>query len=483
MRRTLLLCLCLLCLPMAAVMAQPKRPNIVWLVLDDASLELGSYGDPQARTPHMDRLAREGMRFTNAFTHAPVCAPSRSGLITGMYPTTTGAHHMRSQLINPPETFTALLRRAGYYVDWPGKTDFNFAPIRASAEGGARPVDQVPEGAFDSRQDWTRKDAPLPRAPFFAYFNIGVTHESQIRAEPEKFAQLTARLKPEDRHDPAKVPVPPYYPDAPEVRQDIAHYYDLMTAADYIVGDILQRLEEQKVADHTIVILFSDHGRGMPRAKRWLYDSGIHVPLIIRWPGKLKPGSINTDLVSFVDFAPTMLKLAGGAIPARMQGQFFLDPMSATGVATNKRHYVYAARDRMDEAVDRIRAVRDQRFKYIRNFYPEIPYAQPIAYNEENPTMKAWRRLNAEGKLTGAAQLFFAPTKPKEELYDTEADPFEVNNLAADQKYQEVLGRMRKALEDWIVATKDMGAMPEEEMIRRGIVRDMLTEYKKRRMP
>lgn len=443
----------------ASRVAPHDRPNIVWLVLDDASPDLGCYGDTFARTPHMDRLASDGFRFTNAFTHAPVCAPSRSGLVTGMYPTTIGTHHMRSKLISPPPIFTTYLRKVGYYVAWPGKTDFNF---------------DVPPDAFDSTADWTER---APRQPFFAYLNLGMTHESQIRLEPGRFAKVTARIKPEERHDPAKVVVPPYYPDSPEVRVDLAHYYDLMTAADYKIGDVLASLDRQGLAGNTVVFLFADHGRGMPRAKRWIYDSGIHVPLIIRWPGKLKPGSKDDRLVSFIDFAPTVLSLAGIEIPARVQGQPFL------GGRVKEREYVFAARDRMDETFDRIRAVRDKRYKYIRNFFPQLPYAQRIAYNEENPTMQVWRRLNTEGKLSGPAKLFFAPTKPKEELYDTQSDPFEIKNLASDPRYEKILKRMRQVLDRWIVQTKDMGDIPEQEMIRRGLVKDVLTGYEARKAP
>ena len=440
-----------------------KLPNIIWLILDDASPTLGCYGDAQAITPNMDRLAREGARFTRAFTHAPVCAPSRSGLVTGMYPTTIGSHHMRSKLINPPETYLSLLRKAGYYVAWPGKTDFNFDLADPQAQtAGADP----PPGSSDTRADWLA--APPPKQPFFAYLNLGVTHESQVRAAAAQHARNTARLKPGEFHDSAKMTVPPYYPDAPEVRKDMAQYYDLVTAADYRVGDVLAWLDKFGLADDTVVFVFSDHGRGMPRAKRWLYDSGIHVPLLVRWPGKIRPGTVRDDLVSFIDFAPTVLSLAGATIPARMQGRVFLGNKQTTA-----RQYIYAARDRMDEVFDRIRAVRDKRFKYIRNYRPDLPYAQPIAYNEENPTMRAWRRLHEEGKLSGPPALFFAPTKPPEELYDTQADPFEIRNLAGDAKYQKVLKRMRQAVDRWVKETKDLGEIPEEELVRRGLVREV----------
>lgn len=458
-----------------------ERPNIVWLVGEDMGPELGCYGDPNAITPNMDRLAREGTRFTHCFTHAPVCAPSRSGLITGQYPTTIGTHHMRSHLNNPPPMFTEYLKKAGYTICWPskagfGKTDFNF---------------DVPENAFDVRTDWTQKK---PKEPFFGFFNITWSHESKIRADAKTFRELTAKLAPDERHDPAKMVVPPYHPDAPEVRRDLANYYDLVTAVDKKMGEVLDTLEKWGIATNTIVLLTGDHGRGLPRSKRWVYDSGIHVPLIVRWPGKIKPGEVRDDLVSFIDFAPMMLAVAQvqsskskvqspvpGAMDSvkelysPMQGIAFLGPNS------KKRQYIFAARDRMDETYDRIRAVRDKQFKYIRNFEPQLPYAQRVAYGEEMPTMQVWRKWNAEGKLNATQKLFFAPRKPKEELYDCNADPYEVNDLAANPKYADKLKELRAALDKWIEETHDMGAIPETELVKRGIVADRLKEYETRK--
>lgn len=486
--------------------AADRRLNIVWIMGEDMGPELGCYGDAQALTPNMDRLAREGARFTRCFTHAPVCAPCRSGLITGMYPTTLGTHHMRSKLISPPPTFTSYLRKAGYFVAWPGKTDFNF---------------DVPNDAFDSTAEWLTGTGVQPTAkkkagkkagpeklpqPFFAFINLGDSHESSIRMK-DKFKNLTANLKPVERHDPSKMSVPPYHPDAPEVRRDLANYYDLVTAVDHKVGAVLKFLDEQGLADNTVVFLTGDHGRGLSRSKRWVYDSGIHVPLIVRWPGKIKPGTVREDLVSFIDFAPTALALANaegithpwplpegefrlvatrdGKLPSsggagggfvHMQGRIFLGPKTEP-----EPKYVFAARDRMDETYDRIRSVRAKQFHYIRNFEPQLPYAQRIAYMEEMPTMQVWRRLNAEGKLTGPQKLFFAPTKPREELYDTQSDPHEIHNLADSPKHQAVLKELRGALDEWIEQTHDLGAVPEQELIKRGLVRDVLSTYAERR--
>ena len=450
------LSLCFLCLSLSASAADP-RPNIVWIFGEDMGPELGCYGDTLAITPNMDKLASQGARFTSCFTHAPVCAPSRSGLITGMYPTTIGTHHMRSKLISPPPTFTSYLRQAGYFVAWPGKTDFNF---------------DVPPGAFDLTADWTKK---LPRQPFFAYINLGDSHESSIRMM-DKFNKFTANLTAAERHDPAKLSLPPYYPDAPEVRRDLANYYDLVTAVDHKVGELLRFLDAQGVAENTVVFLTGDHGRGLPRSKRWVYDIGIHVPLLVRWPGKIKPGTVRDDLVSFIDFAPTVLALANVEIPKAMQGQVFLGPKAAP-----ERKYVFAARDRMDETYDRIRAVRTKQYQYVRNFHPELPYAQHIAYAEEMPTLQVWRRLNAEGKLNGPQKLFFVPTKPREELYDVSVDPHEVHNLAASPVHEAVLKELRTALDHWIEETHDLGAIPEAELIKRGLVQDVSDRYAERK--
>jgi N-sulfoglucosamine sulfohydrolase len=377
-----------------------------------------------------------------------------------MYPTTTGAHHMRSELLAPPRTFTSHLRDAGYTVAWPGKTDFNF---------------KAPISAFTTTSNWMNR--PL-REPFFAYINFTVSHESQIRTNVRQMSRDLARLKPTEFRDPAKMVLPPYHPDTPETRRDLANYYNLATAVDYSAGDVLAHLERAGLASNTVVIFFGDHGRGLPRSKRWVYDSGIRVPLIVRWPGHLLPGTVRDDLVSFVDFAPTMLALAGAPVPANFQGQVFLGPKAAP-----ERKYVFAARDRMDEAPDRIRAVRSKDYKYIRNFRPELPYAQRIDYMELMPTMRVWRQMNYDGKLNATQRLFFAATKPAEELYDVNADPHEIRNLATDTRFTPVLREMRATLDQWMTDTRDLGAMPEEELIRRGLVADKLPEYNARVKP
>lgn len=438
--------------------AEPERPNILWITCEDMSADLGCYGDSYSRTPALDRFASEGVRYTNCFTHVGVCAPSRSGIITGMYPCSIGSQNMRSKTVLPAgvKCFPQYLREAGYYCTNNSKTDYNFT---------------APEETWDvssGNAHW--RDRPEGK-PFFAVFNITVTHESQIRAPQQAYERNTARLTPEQRHDPAKAPVPPYFPDTPVVRQDIARYYDNITAMDYFVADRLKELDEAGLADDTIVFFYSDHGAGLPRAKRWLYDSSLHVPLIVRWPEKwrskaaksddLLPGGERDELVAFVDLAPTVLSIAGLEIPSHIQGQAFLGAHRAEA----PREYIYGARDRMDERVDMLRAVRDKQFKYIRNYQWWKPYAQNINYMNEMPTMQEWRRLAAENKLVGPQKLFMAPQKPREELYDCVADPHEVNNLADDPKYADQLRRLRTAHQEWVAEVRDVGFLPESSLL------------------
>lgn len=429
--------------------AQASRPNILFISCEDTSPDLGCYGDEYARTPNLDRLAGQGARFTNAFSVYGVCAPSRSSIITGMYPASIGTQHMRSKGVPPPyvKCFTEYLRAEGYYCTNNVKTDYNFdAPVTAWDENS-------------NRAHWRNRD---PGQPFFSVFNIITTHESQVRAEPALFAKQTARLKPEDRHDPTKAQLPPYCPDTPVVRRDWANYYDLVTAMDMQAADILKQLEDDGLAGNTVVFFWGDHGRGLPRAKRWIYDSGIKVPLIIRWPGRIQPGTTIDDLVSLMDLGPSLLSIAGVAVPKYMQGRAFLGEQKAT-----PRQYIYGCRDRMDETYDIIRAVRDKQFKYIKNYQACKPYAQYIAYMEEMPTMRELRRLHKDGALTGVQKLFMAPEKPPEELYDVTKDPHEVHNLAGNPQYAPVLERMRAEHLRFMKETGDMALLPEPELLER----------------
>ncbi|MGH9659550.1 MAG: sulfatase family protein, partial [Bryobacteraceae bacterium] len=282
----------------ATTLGAAGRPNFLWITTEDMSPDMGCYGDAYARTPNLDRLAAQGARYTRAFTIAGVCAPSRSGIITGMHPTTIGTHHMRSKGVPPPEVrcFTEYLRAAGYYCTNNVKTDYNFDP----------PVTAWDESSRTAHWRGRAKDQP-----FFAVFNHIVTHESQVRATPEQYAENTRELTSGERHDPAKAALPPYYPDTPVVRKDWATYHDNITAMDKQVARLLAQLEADGLAENTVVFFYGDHGRGLPRAKRWIYDSGIHIPLLIRWPGHIAAGGVRDELVSSLDFAPTLLRLAG----------------------------------------------------------------------------------------------------------------------------------------------------------------------------
>jgi N-sulfoglucosamine sulfohydrolase len=443
--------------------AASARPNILWISAEDISPDLGCYGDDYARTPALDKLASQGVRYTNAFSSAPVCAPSRSAIITGMYPTTMGSMHMRSKAVPPAgiKAFTEYLRADGYYCTNNSKTDYNFE---------APPSNRPPDTIWDetsAKAHWRNRTDK--NQPFFAVFNLVISHESQIRVSPEQFAKNTAQLTADQRHDPAKAKLPPYYPDTPLVRRDWANYADNITAMDYQAAAILRQLEEDGLVDKTIVFFWGDHGRGLPRGKRWVYDSGLKVPLIVRWPGKQNPGTTEDRMVSLLDLGPTVLSLAGVKVPPHMQGRAFLGEQQR-----GAGEYIFAHRDRMDEAYDMMRAVRDKRFKYIKNFFPGRPYAQHIEYMEEMPTMKEMRRVYKDhmnaldpnyGKaMTPAQLLFFRPEKPPEELYDTDADPHEINNLAASPQHQAVLKKMRAVLAQWQKETKDLGLMPEDQL-------------------
>jgi len=433
--------------------ASPKElPNILWITCEDIGPHLRCFGDSFAVTPHLDQLAAEGVRYTHAFSHAPVCAPARSGLITGIYPTSLGSHHMRSKAPLPSfvRCFTHYLREHGYCCSNNSKEDYNF---------------DKPEDSWDESSRKAHWRNRTPGQPFFSVFNLTTTHEGQIRLSDDEFAERTRDLQPHERHAPEQTPIPPYHPDTPEFRKDWAQYHDLITVMDKEAGALLDALARDGLAENTIVFFFSDHGAGMSRCKRWLYDSGLHVPLIIRFPEKYRamasaaPGAALDRLVGFVDFGPTVLSLAGVPIPEVMQGRAFLGPQAAA-----PRQYVYAGRDRMDERYDCVRAVRDARYKYIRNLMPHLSRGQFQEYMYHMPSMQAWARLAKEGRLEGAPALFMQDTKPVEELYDLEKDPHEVNNLAADPRHGETLARMRAALADWMRETHDLGLLPESEM-------------------
>ena len=441
--------------------AESVRPNIVWISTEDMSQHLGVYGDALARTPTLDRLAAQSIRYRYAFSTAPVCAPSRAAIITGMYQNAIGAQHMRTTedtvpdlpgpyLAVPPfyvKAFPEYLRAAGYYTTNRVKTDYQFGtPFTI--------WDEVTQTAhWRSRPDKSR--------PFFSVFNLMVTHESQI------FPSSPARKGKPLVTAPDKIKVPPYYPDTPVIREELARMYDNIADMDGQVNELLQQLEEDGLADNTIVFFWSDHGDGVPRAKRSLYDSGLRVPLMIKCPKSINcapfaPGAVSGDLVSLLDLAPTVLALAGVDAPAHMQGRVLLGPKAAPAPA-----YVFAARDRMDIEYDMMRSARDARFLYIRNFSPELPYAGHIVYRNQSAIMQEWFRLQAEGALTGAPALWMRTSRPAEELYDVRADPHQIDNLAANPAHRATLVRMRSAVTEWMSRIDDQGLINEPELIQR----------------
>ncbi len=448
----------------------PQRPNILWITCEDISPYLGCYGDPLAITPNLNRLAGRSILYTNAYATAPVCSPSRSCLVTGLYATSLGTQHLRSEIAIPRqiEPFPKLLRAAGYYCSNNVKEDYNFKDPTI----------------WDDSSDKAHWRNRAIGQPFFSVFNFTATHQSQINGSDEQFeAKYGSKLAPQERHDPRKMILPPYYPDTPTVRKMWARYYDLITYMDNQVGEILRDLEIDAVSENTIVFFFSDHGMGLPRFKRSLYDSGLRVPLLVRVPAPhqgmtiFAPGGRSDQLVSFVDFAPTVLSLAGQSIPSSMQGHAFLGrgvrvegvPPSNRGqdardTRTSPRQYVVGAAGRVDEAYEMSRCVRDKRYKYIRNFLPHLPYVQPSDYCDQAEIMQELRKVAAEGGMVGMEKLFWEPTKPSEELYDTWVDPNEVTNLAGSVEHEETLHQMRRRLRDWMLDTKDTGLLPEAEM-------------------
>ena len=431
------------------------RPNILWITCEDMSPNLGCYGDAYAATPNIDRLAGESVRYTNVFATAPVCSPVRSCLITGVLAGSLGTPNLRSQFPIPAvmNGFPSYLRAAGYYCTNNVKTDYNTSNAR-----------QIIKASWDECSDKAHWRGRKKGQPFFAIFNDMTTHQSRSMVWPyEQFrSKVRSRLAAPECHDPAKAPLPPYYPDTPVTRRTLARYYDCISVMDANTGRILKQLEDDGLADDTIVFFYSDHGAGMPRHKRLILDSGLRVPLLIRFPKKyrhlapVRAGETIDRLVSFVDFPPTVLGLAAVEVPKYMQGRPFLGPV------TRPRTHIYGARDRVDEAYDLARCVRDRNWLYVRNYMPHLSYNQPSFYSDLGEIRNEITKLAKAGKLTSAAQKHYAgPTRALEELYDTASDPHQVRNLAASPRQKNRLQEMRKLLRAWMLQTKDLGFLPE----------------------
>ncbi|MCW5515641.1 sulfatase [Muriicola sp. Z0-33] len=448
---------------------EQNLPNIIWLVAEDQSPDFfPMYGDSTISLPNLEALANEGVIFNNAYSPVPVCAPARSALITGMYPTTLGTHNMRTynayRTDNQPELgipsyspvvpqgvkmFTEYLRRSGYYCTNNPKEDYNFKKTEVAWD--------------DSSKDAHWRNRPK-NTPFFSVFNFSVCHESQIwqRGEDELLVS------------PDAVNVPAYFPDTKEVRHDIAVNYSNLIRLDNQIGEIIKQLREDELYDNSIIFFYGDHGGPFPRHKRALYETGVKVPLLIKFKENQKEYNSDNRFISFVDFAPTVLSMAGIEPPKVMQGRAHFGDYANAG----NSDYLFFSSDRFDGMVDRIRAVRYQRYKYIKNFNPDISNALPVAYREQMPMMQQLNQLWENEELDSIQSLWFRTPKPEEELYDLEADPFEFVNLVGKEELQDTLLLLRNVLNEWITNTNDLGRHPENELLS-----NWLPEGKPQRLP
>ena len=423
-----------------------KRPNIVWILVDDMSEHFGYQGEKLVSTPHVDRLAKEGIVFTNAYATAPVCSTFRSALITGMYQTSIGAHHHRSSRgvmkINLPDGVTPvpkLFRDAGYYT-----CNCNAAGLRRGKEDYN--FDYKPAELYDGI-NWRGRAA---NQPFFAQFQLsGGKHRNIATAYQKICSELPNIL------DPSSVELPPYYPDHAVLRDDWAAYLDSVNYTDIEVGRILGMLEEDGCLENTIVFFLTDHGISHARGKQFLYEEGLRIPFLAWGPGLPQDRSKRTDLIAHIDLAATSLHLAGIEVPGTMEGRPLFKPQREA------REYVVSARDRCDETVDHIRSIRRGNYKYIRNYLPQRPYLQPCSYKDSKPFMPVLRQLHAEGKLSPAEALIMAETRPPEELYNLTDDPWELDNLAKNKAQEQRLISFRLLLRDWEEQSGDQGRQLE----------------------
>ncbi len=442
MKRTQLHLLCVLCAFVvhatdrpACAEASPVRPNVLWIVSDDLGVELGCYGYPDVATPNIDRLAAGGRRYTHAFATAPVCSSSRSAFQTGRYQTSIGCHHHltrdKKELPDSVPTVTGLMRQAGYFVC----QGYGIADESKSAKFGVNFV--YDRKTFFAGYDWSQRK---PGQPFFALVHIGEPHREFDKA---------------DRPRP-KAPIPPYYPEHPVTRADWANYLATIEELDRKLGAVLGRLKTEGVLDNTLIFFFGDHGRPHVRDKQWLYEGGLHTPLIVSWPGRVERGVVEKRMASLLDMMPTTLAAAGVKAPKLPGLNLLADDWKGHAMT-------FAARDRCGDAPDRIRSVRTRDFKYIRNFHPEIPYLQHSGYKKlAYPVLALMKVMHEQGRWNSP---FMADTRPAEELYDLHADPYEMKNLAADPKYAGKLAELRVAVDKWIIDTGDQGANDESKTV------------------
>ncbi len=458
-RNIFLLILLSFCLPACQSGISPEEvlpPNIIWLVAEDQSPQFfPMYGDSTIALPNLSQLAQDGVVFNNAYSPVPVCAPARSAIITGLYPTTLGTHNMRTYKKwseeNEPsieipnysplvpqgvKMFTEYLRKEGYYCTNNAKEDYNF---------------RVLPSAWDDSSDKAHWRNPTDSKPFFSVFNFGVCHESGIwrNGDKELFAEIDA------------IKVPPYFPDTPVVRHDMAVNYSNLKRLDEQIGEVLQQLKEDGLYENSIIFFYADHGGPFPRHKRALYETGIKVPLIVKFQGNKRGSEEDSRMISFIDFAPTVLSLAGIEPPKVMQGIAHFGEYKK-----DKGHqYIFATSDRFDEQTDRLRAVKSEGFKYIRSYKPELPHALPVSYREQMPMMRELNTLFREGALNADAAAWLNAPKPEEELYDLKKDPYELTNLVRLADYQDTLIHLRGVLNNWIDLTNDLGKYPEKELL------------------
>ena len=424
------------------------RPNILWISCEDTSPWLGFCGDKYARTPNLDAMAARGVYMNNAFATAPVCSPSRFAIITGCYATSYGTQRLRSQFPVPDsiEGFPTYLRQAGYFCSNNVKTDYN-----TSAEK------RIVAASWDEcsgRAHWRHRK---PGQPFFAVFNLMETHQSKVfESTPDP------DLDPSERHDPATAPIPSYYPDTPAAHRTMARVHDCITAMDKHVGKILAELEQDGLQNDTIVVFWPDHGQGIPRGKRVLWDTGLKISLLVYFPDKYRnlapvaPGGTCDRLVNLMDLGPTMLSIVDLPIPSHMQGRPFLGK-----AAVEPRQYIFGARDRVDEAMELTRSVRDRRYLYLRNFMPDLSWNQPETFSDQLELRREITQLAEAGKLNADQLTYAGPAKPYEALFDTEKDSWQLKNLADDPQYRPILERLRKTLRDWQAETRDVGLVHE----------------------
>ena len=455
------------------------KPNIIWLVAEDLSPYLPSFGDSTIVTPNLDRLAKEGVRYSNVFSVSGVCAPSRSAIVTGMYPTSIGAHHMRTlsqqpaakekglinyEVVPPPNVkmVSQILRENGYYCTNNKKEDYQFYKSVL---------------AWDESSIFAHWRNRPEDSKFFSVFNFGVTHESNLwdpwyrqfdldpfppdRDVGKWWEQFSGIEKPLYVSKDINFNIPPYLPDNITVRNDMMRMYSNIVEMDEKVGLIIDQLEEDGLLEETIIVFYTDHGGPLPRQKRLLYDSGIKVPMIIRYPNKVRAGQIDERMISFVDFAPTLLSMVEIEPPDYYHGL----PFEGLFKSKNDRKFIHAAADRFDEYYDQIRAVRDKQYKYLRNYNTDKPYYLPLEYRERMNSMQELLLLEKEGKLNENQMQWFRKSKPEEELFDTFSDPHELRNLAREPNFEKKLIELRKECDRWIQNTNDKGFMQETDLI------------------